>query len=305
MEDIIQETDGSAETIPATGDSERRTKQSKISRQRKKVVRDILEQTYRQTDDSPNNHIDFINKVDEADHDEFLPTLVDYHKKIEQAKLKSARDIERIVHIEELQQTVCEAKKYTYLWFKTLLEMESLNAADANDSSREVSISFLKVEREIGTERTLVLKNPNQYIPHFMEDLADIPLVLHIGEQRKVLPIEVVNIKSYTLRVKIKKGTELDDVDLNAVSQATIDAKSPAFLLEELRNRFNELGYADDFNMMENLPENIEFIFGPPGTGKTTYIAKNVLRPMMESQTPYKVLVLTPTNKSADVLVRR
>lgn len=305
LEDIIQETDGSAETIPATGDSERRTKQSKISRQRKKVVRDILEQTYRQTDDSPNNHIDFINKVDEADHDEFLPTLVDYHKKIEQAKLKSARDIERIVHIEELQQTACEAKKYTYLWFKTLLEMESLNAADANANSREVSISFLKVEREIGTERTLVLKNPNQYIPHFMEDLADIPLVLHIGEQRKVLPIEVVNIKSYTLRVKIKKGTELDDVDLNAVSQATIDAKSPAFLLEELRNRFNELGYADDFNMMENLPENIEFIFGPPGTGKTTYIAKNVLRPMMESQTPYKVLVLTPTNKSADVLVRR
>ena len=45
---------------------------------------------------------------------------------------------------------------------------------------KEVSISFAKVEREAGTNRTLVLKHPDRYIPQFMEDLADIPLVLHM-----------------------------------------------------------------------------------------------------------------------------
>lgn len=82
--------------------------------------------------------------------------------------------------------------------------MESINSNEANLRSREISISFAKVEREPNTKRTLVLKYPNKYIPQFMEDLADIPLVLHIGDQTKTVAIEVANIKSYTLRVKMK-----------------------------------------------------------------------------------------------------
>ncbi len=76
-------------------------------------------------------------------------------------------------------------------------------------------------------------------------------------------------------------------------------------MLEELRKQFDELDYDVDFNMQENLCENIEFVFGPPGTGKTTHLAKNVLVPLMLSNQDLKVLVLTPTNKAADVLVRR
>jgi len=57
--------------------------------------------------------------------------------------------------------------------------------------------------------------------------------------------------------------------------------------------------------MQENLCENIEFVFGPPGTGKTTYLAQDVILSMMMETTDLKVLVLTPTNKAADVLVRR
>jgi len=142
--------------------------------------------------------------------------------------------------------------------------MESLNSNEANANSKEVSISFARVEREPGTERTLVLKYPNRYIPQFMEDLADIPLVLHMGNQKKTIAIGVANIKSYTLRVKMKNGADIEEVDLGSVTAATIDAKSPSFLWEELRKQFSELGLADDFNMKDNLCENIEFVFGPP-----------------------------------------
>ena len=181
----------------------------------------------------------------------------------------------------------------------------SSNSGENNSNSKEISISFGRVEREPGTKRTLVLKHPSRYIPQFMEDLADIPLVLHMGDQTKTVAIEVANIKSYTLRVKLKNAADVEGIDLEMVNSATIDARSPVFLLEELKKQFAELEYEDDFNMQENLCENIEFVFGPPGTGKTTHLAQNVLIPMMNDNQECKVLVLTPTNKSADVLVRR
>lgn len=64
--------------------------------------------------------------------------------------------------------------------------MESINSGEANSNSKEVSISFARVEREEGTSRTLVLKHPNRYIPQFLEDLADIPLVLHMGNRKRI-----------------------------------------------------------------------------------------------------------------------
>lgn len=247
-------------------------------------------------------------ETEDLDEDEFMPSAVDYSKKIEQAKEKSAAEIDRIEYLGELQNKAVQLTqngKYTVAWFNTLLEMESINSGEVNSNSKEVSISFARVEREPGTKRTLVLKHPNRYIPQFMEDLADIPMVLHMGDQKKTVAIEVANIKSYTLRVKLKSGADIEGVDLSSVTAATIDAKSPAFLLEELRKQFAGLGLPHDFNMKDNLCENIEFVFGPPGTGKTTHLARNILTPMMRDNRECKVLVLTPTNKSADVLVKR
>lgn len=108
-----------------------------------------------------------------------------------------------------------------------------------------------------------------------------------------------------TLRVKMKNAEDIDGIDLATITAATIDAKSPAFLLEELRKQFNEFKFEPEYNLQENLCENIEFVFGPPGTGKTTHLAANVILPIMKNSRECKVLVLTPTNKSADVLVRR
>lgn len=275
----------------------------------RKSTADVIKDIARRTKDKPFITVPTTSEDDEdIDEDEFMPSAVDYSKKIERAKAKSAAEIDRIAYFEDLHKKavqLTQGEKYTVAWFNTLLEMESMNSGEANANSKEVSISFARVEREPGTKRTLVLKYPNRYIPQFMEDLADIPLVLHIGDQKKTVAIEVANIKSYTLRVKMKNGADIEGIDLGSVAAATIDAKSPSFLLEELRKQFTELELADDFNMKDNLCENIEFVFGPPGTGKTTHLARNVLIPMMKDNPECKVLVLTPTNKSADVLVKR
>lgn len=267
-----------------------------------RVAKDILNRTK----PVPTAHDDvIIDDFEDIDADEFTPSPVDFSRKAEIEKEKAAKAIDRIACQEELQQRALNANRYSYGWFKVLLELEVLNSNSNNLNSKEVSISFAHVEREAGTQRTLILKQPNRYIPQFMEDLADIPLVLRFDDQTKTLAIEVANVKSYTLRVKLKSHVNIKDIDFSKVTEARIDAKSPVFLLEELRKEFSKLGYDDDFNMQENLCENIEFVFGPPGTGKTTHLAQNILIPLMQGNESPKVLVLTPTNKSADVLVRR
>ena len=290
------------ETSEFSSQSNRTGNHKKLHKSTTNVAKDILNRTK----SVPSAHTnDDIDDTDDYDDDEFMPRSVDFSRKAEIEKNKAAKAIDRIAFQEELHEKALNATKYTYGWFKALLELESYISNANNSNNREISISFGSVEREVGTKRTLILKYPNRNIPQFMEDLSDIPLLLYFGEQTKTLVIEVANVKSYTLRVKLKSHPDISNIDFSEVSEARIDAKSPEFLMDELRKGFNNLGYDDNFNMQENLYENIEFVFGPPGTGKTTHLARNILIPLMKNDNPLKILVLTPTNKSADVLVRK
>lgn len=252
----------------------------------------------------PRNINDIID-ADDVDFDEYIPKTIDYQKKIERAKSKRDAELDLIENMEELQQKAVGSQRYTYQWFQTLLELEMLSSSENHSNSREVSISFGKIEQESSTNRTLILKQPTCYIPRFMEELADIPLMLVFADETKKLPIEVMNIKSYTLRVKLKPNVDISNIDFSAVREAKITAQNPVFLLEELKKQFAKLNFNDDYDMQSSLCGNIDFIFGPPGTGKTTYLANEIIIPKMRQEEDAKILVLTPTNKAADVIVRK
>lgn len=247
----------------------------------------------------------------DADSDEITRASVDYSKRIEKEKQKCEDEITRLAQIEELQNRVLESKQYSYRWFSSLLQLEAMSDGDENINSREVSISFSKVEREPETSRTLILKHPDKNIPAVMEELVDIPLDLTFSDgATKRLIIEVANVQSYILRVKVKKDLFLLDADFSMVNQARIVAQSPAFLMKELQKQFagfeqDPFNMSDDYDMQQNLCENIQFIFGPPGTGKSTYLATEILTPMVRKHKRVRTLVLTPTNKAADVLTAR
>lgn len=273
---------------------------------REKVINEIVQRAECVRDKHGDTKINDCQK-DELirDCDEYSLGKIDFARKIDKAKQKSAVEIEKITQLEELHARAINASKYTYEWFCALLEIESFDSGDDSLSSREVSISFARVEREKGTKRTLVLKQPNRYIPHFMEELADIPIILHFGTHTKTVIMEVANIVSYSLKVKLKRDCDIDGIDFTTLTEATIDAKSPAFLMYELKKGFEALNYPPEYNMQQNLTSNIEFIFGPPGTGKTTYLARKLLMPLMAQSHRCRILVLTPTNKAADVLTAR
>lgn len=249
--------------------------------------------------------------VNDLDNDEITKAPVDYSKKIEQAKTKFEEEVSQLAHIEETQEIALKSIKYSYGWFKALLELEALANGDENARSREVAISFARVEREPETNRTLILKHPDKNIPQVMEELVDIPLELTFSDgMTKRLVIEVANVQSYTLRVKVKPNDFLNEADFSLVTQALIVARNPNFLTRELQKQFAKFAEApynfdDDYDMQQNLCDNIRFIFGPPGTGKTTYLANNTLIPLINNEHKCRVLVLAPTNKAADVLVQR
>ena len=258
------------------------------------------------TSSNPKPHRTFtLDSEDDVDSDEYTPKTIDYQKKIERAKAKSEAEIDLIEQMEELQQKALDSKRYTFGWFKALLELEARESNENSYNSKEVSISFGRVVPEGPSSRTLILEYPSRYIPRFMEELADIPLILVFENETKKLPIEVISIKSYTLRVKLKPNVDISSIDFTAVKEARITAQNPAFLLDELKNQFAKLEYDDEYNMQENLCENIDFVFGPPGTGKTTYLANEMIIPMMRESKKHRVLVLTPTNKAADVITNK
>ena len=255
------------------------------------------------------HHLDSRKSISHTapEEDYFKSAIIDYGEELKKVKAKGDKEAEKIAHLEELQRKVLDAEKYSFGWCKALLDFEILNSNENNTDNKKVSISFGRVEFDEGTQRTLILKYPNRYIPQFMEDLENIPLELRTAKNTKTpktVEIEVVAVRNYTLSAKLKDSFELADINLNDVVEARIDVNDPLFLIEELRNQFNELGFDDDFNLRDNLCENIEFVFGPPGTGKTTNLADKILKLMSEPEDK-KILVLTPTNKAADVLVNK
>lgn len=244
------------------------------------------------------------SEYDSPDDDALIPATIDYEHHTEKARERCAREIDNIEREQHLRNSAIAATKYSMKWFRSLLELEMIY--DSADSERdEFTISFASVRLEEGATRTLLLEQPSRAIPASVEDLTNIPLVLDLADRTHRVEIEVASIKSYTLRARLKDGADLRGIDLKKVDEARIEVRNPTFLLKELANRFDELGHEDSFNLRDNLPENIEFVFGPPGTGKTTHLARNVLIPLMMGDTDESILVLAPTNKAADVLANK
>lgn len=247
----------------------------------------------------------------EQDNEELLTASVDFTQKKEQMKVKFEEDVAKLAQIENAQNTARNSRKYSYLWFKSLLFLESIANGDDNFRSREVSINFSKAERDPESKRTIILKHPDKNIPMVMEQLVDIPMVITFSDGKtKSLIIDAANVQSYSLRVKVKKDESLADIDYESINSINITTKSPAFLTESLIEEFGRFGkspynFSDDYDMQENLCKNISFLFGPPGTGKTTYLAKSLLTPIVKQNKKIRILVLTPTNKAADVLVNK
>lgn len=246
----------------------------------------------------------------DEDTDDYIPKAINYDRKLERVKDCYAYELNRIEREKTLYEQAKALPRYSYGWFRALLELECMANSEKNANSKTISIRFGKVELESQSSRTIVLKEPNRFIPPSIEEFSDVRVDLYLANGRtEKVHVESFTVKEFVLVGKLASEDKLNGIDLCKVSEACIEIQNPSFLLQELLKRFDELSldqkFNQEFNMKANLTPNIEFVFGPPGTGKTTHLAEKILIPMMQGSEPAKVLVLTPTNKAADVLTAR
>ena len=251
-------------------------------------------------------------QAEPKDADEFNPAFMSSDEllaKQEELRQKLESElqekIEELMQIERLKTSIKEAEPYSFLWFKSLLELEYILAFEQLDKDKHLRIEFGKVELEEGTSKIIFLKKPVRYIPSTIEAMGDMSLKIQLETERKTLAVEVVSIKEFSLRAKLKTPEEVVGIDFKKVRGAVLDIQNTIFTLEELLRAFEKLPFENQDNLKLLLPQKLRFIFGPPGTGKTTYLASEEILPSMLGEQALKILVLTPTNKSADVLARK
>ena len=230
-------------------------------------------------------------------------------EKIEEIRLKQEEETNEEIKREQLLEETRLLPRYTYKWFLNMFELEySSEAQDIEAvSGKAINISFGKVEKETDSERIYVLRNPSRTIPLQLEEIGGLEIRFVFSNRDELsVGFEVASVRDYTLRVKAKAAEvdSLNTIDWKRCTRATVSANNPIALMTKLKDAFRLFEFDDDYSLKENLQNNVSFVFGPPGTGKTTHIATRISK-LMNNNEDLKILVLAPTNKACDVLTKK
>ncbi|BDQ01556.1 AAA domain-containing protein [Ignavibacterium sp.] len=247
---------------------------------------------------------DFDNNFDELNQ---IPDT-NMLNKLGELKKKTEIEAELIELTESLKETVKNTQSFSLSWFKALLELEYLARKESELSKSSLHLIFEKIERDKISPNILILSGA-EYIPSSIEDNQDLSITITTIEKSFNLKVEAISNLSKSIKVRVNDERVIRDLDINTVERVELIIHNANFIFENLKENFkifhNEPFYfSDDFNFKSNLPPGIEVIFGPPGTGKTYYLAKKIIYPEI-TKSQLKILVLTPTNKAADVLVNK
>lgn len=208
-----------------------------------------------------------------------------------QSQAETAKDMVDILEL--LKQT----PEYTFKWFKVLMEL--MHAGQDKITERRVQIDFSRYEL-ICSDKVLHLIEPTQPVPAWVSDAEKFSIAtLADGKTAKIDGL-IVKTSDDSIDISIELNNKMLS-DLQRSKKIRVVAVDNTNIINSLETRFLQLEKEDDFDMNENLPKNLSFIYGPPGTGKTTELVKQV-HDLLEKEPNAKILVLTPTNKAADVV---
>ena len=197
----------------------------------------------------------------------------------------------------EILDLLKQTPTYTFKWFKVLMEL--MHAGQQSITERRVQIDFSHFEK-ICSDKILHLTEPTLPVPSWICDAEKYSVTaISDGKSSKIDGL-IVKTSDDSIDISIEDNSKSFS-NILFTKKIRIIAIDNTNIIDSLETRFLQLAKDDDFDMNANLPKNLEFIYGPPGTGKTTELVKQVHN-VLEKEPKAKVLVLTPTNKAADVV---
>ena len=272
-----------------------------------KVIINLLETKKLLDLTSLNKLREFFNKYDDSVQD-FLNRIQSNHKlRDEFEKLKEREKIEQ--KKKELSEGIGSNAPYTMKWFMSLLDLMVMSNGGNTLTNQQGNVVFGGLKYDPADLRLVTLTNPSSVISPSIDLFTDFfATFTYLDENNlkrsKQIKISGVSKKGSELVIIPTNGAELNTINLLGVKEIELSFVRILDLLSKLTNAFRNMDLPDEFNFKSELSENIEFIFGPPGTGKTTEISNKVIEQISKCENK-KILILTPTNKAADVLVNR
>ena len=246
---------------------------------------------------SPQNNAPFFVQPGNYSKDENVDDTAKAEKNLKAKDTSAQEQAERAKEQVEILDLLKQTPEYTFKWFKVLMEL--MHAGQQKITDRRVQIDFSRYDM-ICSDKIVHLSDPNLPVPKWVSDAEKYSIAaISDGKSIKIEGL-IVKTEDDSLDISVESNKQLLK-DLKAAKKIRIIATDNTNIIDSLETRFLQLEKEDDFDMNANLPNNIEFIYGPPGTGKTTELVKQV-HDILENEKSAKILVLTPTNKAADVV---
>lgn len=201
----------------------------------------------------------------------------------------------------QINELLDRTPRYTFLWFKYLMEL--MFADRGKFGIRTMKVDFYG-KHIICDGKVLRLSDPSQVIPTWVENVDNLQLMAYKNGNSEVVKASVINVTDVVVDFLLDEDHSQLGVCRTA-SMFRLKAENSSNIIDALSSRFHQLPYEDEFNLKDNLPKNISFIYGPPGTGKTTRLVDKLNNIIVSAEEKTNILVLTPTNKAADVIAKR
>ncbi len=224
---------------------------------------------------------------------------------------KSAEDIQRrqteaemfagkAKELYNLFEIFQQSKPYSFKWFKYLMELQFQEKDKKIPAPVQIDFhDWTTIDEE---QKVLRMISPSKNIPKWLEDAQDVTVTL-LGASSKRLNCAIISVDGEGIELLIDPEylTQINDAD-----KIRVNAQNHTNFIDSLQTSFLNLDFEDDYQLDENLPDDIKFIYGPPGTGKTTRLVQ-ILSDIISKNNSERlnILVLTPTNKAADVIAEK
>lgn len=218
---------------------------------------------------------------------------------------------EEIETVMTLRETVENAEKYSYGWFHALMALEVQSIGTASTSgTHSINILFERIFADKEHVNRIVLSGASRNIPNMLEDIDGIPVTFYFrnGDKQTVV-FDNASVKEDALIVRSNSSMEpmIQSIigNMSLIGYAAIDVDKPIELIKRWKSLIENLPFeSEEESVKDNIRPDLKFIFGPPGTGKTTTLAKRIIS-LMEQNEDCRILVLAPTNKACDVLTKK